>query len=66
MNKNLRNFSSLTLSMIFVMSSFNGVFAENNIGNNSLTETQKIVRDKKEFDSKKVKYLKTLKKKSQV
>ena len=57
MNKNLRNFSSLTLSMIFVMSSFNGVFAENNIGNNSLTETQKIVRDKKEFDSKKSKIL---------
>lgn len=57
MNKNLRNFSSLTLSMIFVMSSFNGVFAENSIDNNSLTETQKIVRDKKEFDSKKSKIL---------
>ena len=65
MNKNLRNFSSLTLSMIFVMSSFNGVFAENNIGNNSLTETQKIVRDKKEFDSKKSKILEDFEKEEQ-
>lgn len=57
MNKKLRKFSSITLSMVIAMSSFNGVFAENNISYNYPTETQKFVGDKKELDSKKSKIL---------
>lgn len=57
MGKNLRKFSSLSLSMIFVMSSFNGVFAESNLGRDSLSETEKIVRNQKEMNLKKSKIL---------
>lgn len=57
MNKNLKRYSSLGLSLIFVMSSFNGVFAEGNNINKSLSETERIVRSQKEMNFKKSKIL---------
>ena len=57
MNKNLKRYSSLGLSLIFVMSSFNGVFAEGNNINKSLSETEKLVRSQKEMNFKKSKIL---------
>ena len=57
MNKNLKRYSSLGLSLIFVMSSFNGVFAEGNNINKPLSETERIVRSQKEMNFKKSKIL---------
>ena len=57
MNKNLKRYSSLGLSLIFVMSSFNGVFAEGNNINKPLSETERIVRSQKEMNLKKSKIL---------
>ena len=57
MNKNLKRYSSLGLSLIFVMSSFNGVFAEGNKINKPLSETERIVRSQKEMNFKKSKIL---------
>lgn len=57
MNKNLKRYSSLGLSLIFVMSSFNGVFAEGNNINKPLSGTERIVRSQKEMNFKKSKIL---------
>ena len=57
MNKNLKRYSSLGLSLIFVMSSFNGVFAEGNNINKPLSETERLVRSQKEMNFKKSKIL---------
>ena len=57
MNKNLKRYSSLGLSLIFVMNSFNGVFAEGNNINKPLSETERIVRSQKEMNFKKSKIL---------
>ena len=57
MNKNLKRYSSLGLSLIFVMSSFNGVFAEGNNINKPLSETERLVRSQKEMNFKKIKIL---------